>query len=77
MATCLAFSPVDVDLTNTASVTMPAGVTDPDPSDQEGSATVAIHAFLIQEIPTLDRGGLAILLLLLGVAGALAVRRMR
>lgn len=77
VATCLAFSPVDVDLTNTASVTMPAGVTDPDPSDQEGSATVAIHAFLIQEIPTLDRGGLALLLLLLGVAGALAVRRMR
>jgi len=77
VASCSAFAPVDADVTNTASVTMPAGVIDPDPSDQESSATVAINAFAIQEIPTLDRSGLAVLLLLLGAAGWLALRRPR
>jgi len=77
VATCNAFSPEDADLTNTASVTLPAGITDPDPSDQEGSATVTVNAFAIQEIPTLDRSGLAVLFLLLGIVGFFAVRRLR
>lgn len=77
VATCDAFSPEDADLTNTASATLPAGVTDPDPSDQEGSATVSVNAFAIQEIPTLDRSALAVLVLLLGIAGFLVLRRLR
>jgi uncharacterized repeat protein (TIGR01451 family) len=76
VATCSAFAPEDAELVNTAGVTLPAGVTDPDPTNQEDSATVAVNAFLIQEVPTLDELGLACLALLLA-AGALGLLRRR
>ena len=50
-------------------------MTDPDPGDQTDSVTISINAFTIQEIPTLDARGLALLALLIGAAGWLAVRR--
>lgn len=77
VATCNVFAPEDADVTNTASVTLPGGVTDPDLGDQSSSATVSVNAFAIQEIPTLSRSGLLAMLLLLGAAGWIAMRRLR
>ncbi len=74
-ATCTVYSATDHDVTNTATATLPAGVTDPDTGDQTDSVTISINAFTIQEIPTLDARGLALLALLIGAAGWLAVRR--
>jgi len=75
VATCTAYSDEDADVTNTASAAVPAGVTDPDPGNQSSSATITINAFAIQEIPTLGRTGLAVLLLLIGLAGWITLRR--
>ena len=74
-ATCTVYSATDHDVTNTATATLPAGVTDPDTGDQTDSVTISINAFTIQEIPTLDARGLALLALLIAAAGWLAVRR--
>jgi len=75
VATCTAYSGTDAEVVNTASAAVPAGVIDPDPANSSSSATVAINAFAIQEIPTLGRTGLVALLLLIGCAGFFLLRR--
>ncbi len=75
VATCTAYSGVDADVVNTASAAVAAGTIDPDPANSSASATVSINAFVTEEIPTLGRTGLAVFLLLIGLAGWIAIRR--
>ncbi len=74
-ATCDVWSDLDAEIENTCTATLPAGVTDPAPGDNTGTATIAINALTIEEIPTLDPRALALLALLTGAAGWIAVRR--
>lgn len=75
VATCTAYSGVDADVVNTASAAVAAGTIDPDPANSSASATVSINAFVTEEIPTLGKTGLAAFLLLIGLAGWIAIRR--
>lgn len=63
----------DGPIVNTATVA--AAETDPTPGNSTSTTTINVSQFGLLEVPTLDRVGLAILLLVLGTAAVVMLRR--